>query len=154
MILNLKELKRDPVESPEFFRFMKQLLKLSSKVRRSYLHLISKHRTAYHNLSYLGFVLNSIDVTISISREKHNKLCEVARGVLKSDSPSIREVAKLISMMVACFPGDEYGLLFYRHLHRDKTTTLKSNRGNFDATLKLFPSALRDGAQVLTNSPP
>ena len=64
-------------------------------------------------LQHLGFVLNSIDMTISISKEKHNKLCVVAREVLKANNPSIREVAKLIGMMVACFPGVEYGPLFY-----------------------------------------
>ena len=36
----------NPVESPEFFRFMRQLLKIVQQVRRSYLHLISN--TALH----------------------------------------------------------------------------------------------------------
>ena len=33
---------RNPVESPEFFRFMRQLLKIVQQVRRSYLHLINE----------------------------------------------------------------------------------------------------------------
>ena len=36
----------NPVESPEFFRFTRQLLKIVQQVRGSYLHLISN--TALH----------------------------------------------------------------------------------------------------------
>ena len=36
----------NPIESPEFFRFMRQLLKIVQQVQGSYLHLISN--TALH----------------------------------------------------------------------------------------------------------
>ena len=50
----------NPVESPEFFRFMRQLLKIVQQVRGSYLHLISKHRTSY-NISFIRFGLSSLE---------------------------------------------------------------------------------------------
>ena len=47
----------NPVESPEFFRFMRQLLKLSSKCED---HIfISKHRTSY-NISFIRDLLLSL----------------------------------------------------------------------------------------------
>ena len=55
-------------------------------------------------IQHLGFVLNSIDMTVSISEAKHNKLCDVASAILKQNKPTIRAVAQTIGMMVACFP--------------------------------------------------
>ena len=49
-------------------------------------------------------------------------------------------------------PGVKYGPLFYRELDWDKTTALRSNRGNFDATLKLSPSALEDVSWWINNA--
>ena len=103
-------------------------------------------------LQHLGFILNSTDMTVSISREKHNKLCTFARGVLQHHAPSIREVAKLIGMMVACLPGVEYGPLFYRQLDRDKTAALKANYGNFDSPMTLSPLGRADITWWITHA--
>ena len=43
----------NPVESPEFFRFMRQLLKIVQQVRGSYLHLILN--TALH-ITFISYV--------------------------------------------------------------------------------------------------
>ena len=47
-------------------------------------------------------------------------------------------------MMVACFPGVEYGPLFYRQVNRDKITALKANLGHFDKKITLSPTARND----------
>ena len=43
--------------------------------------------------------------------------------------PSIRAVAQMIGMMVACCPGVEYGQLFYRQIDGGKIAALKANQG-------------------------
>ena len=95
-------------------------------------------------IQHLGSVLHSIDMTVSISVEKHNQLCDVATTILQQNMPSIQSVAQLIGMMVACFPGVEYGPLFYRQVDRDKTTALKANLGDFDKKMTLSPTARDD----------
>ena len=95
-------------------------------------------------IQHLGFVLNSIDMTVSISVEKRNKFCDVATTIFQQNMPSIRSVAQLIGMMVACFPGVEYGPLFYRQVDRDKTAALKANLGDFDKKMSLSPTARDD----------
>ena len=65
-------------------------------------------------LLYLGFILNSLDITVSISVEKYQKLQLAAQRILDSKSPTIKEVAQLIDMMVSCFPCVNYGELYYR----------------------------------------
>lgn len=47
-------------------------------------------------------------------------------------------------MMVACFPGVEYGPLFYRAIDRDKTAALKASSGDFDSPMDLSPMARAD----------
>ena len=69
---------------------------------------------------HLGFILNSLDMAVSISEEKHGKLKLYAQKITDSQSPTIREVAQLIGMMVSCFPGVQYGELFYRQLEIKK----------------------------------
>ncbi|CAB4007500.1 Transposon Tf2-6 poly [Paramuricea clavata] len=95
-------------------------------------------------IQHLGFVLNSIEMTIFISEEKHNKLCGVIISVLKQNMSSIRAVAQMIGMMVACCPGVEYGPLFYRQIDRKKTAALKVNQGDFDKHMTLSPKAHQD----------
>ena len=48
-------------------------------------------------IQHLGFVLNSIDMTVSISVEKHNKLCDVATAILQQSMPGIRSVIEWFS---------------------------------------------------------
>ena len=81
-------------------------------------------------IQHLGFVLYSIDMTVSISVEKHNKFCDVATTIFEQNMPSIRSVAQLIGMMVA--------------VDRDKTAALKANLGDFDKKMTLFPTARDD----------
>ena len=93
---------------------------------------------------HLGFVLNSIDMTVSISEAKHNKLCDVASAILKQNKPTIRAVAQMISMMVARFPSVEYGPMFYRQIDREKTAAVKANLGDFDKPMTLSLKAQAD----------
>ena len=39
---------------------------------------------------------------------------------------TIKAVAQMIGMMVACFPGVEYGPLFYRQIDREKNGCIES----------------------------
>ena len=86
-------------------------------------------------LHHLGFISNSLDMTVSISADKHKKLKFAAQRILDSKSPTIREVAQLIGMMVSCFPGVEYGELFYRQLEIEKAAALKTNNWDFEQTM-------------------
>ena len=90
-------------------------------------------------LHHLGFILNSLDMTVSISADKHQKLKLAAQRILDSQSPTIREVAQLIGMMVSCFPGVEYGELFYRQLEIEKLRLLKLTTGILNK-LCFYPS--------------
>ena len=66
-------------------------------------------------ITFLGFVLNSVTLTVALTPEKATKLVTKATTVLAKQSPSVREVAELVGLMMSSFPGVMHGPLFYRH---------------------------------------
>lgn len=104
-------------------------------------------------LEHLGFVLDSTDMTVSISQSKRLKLTKAASKIKNSSSVSIRDVAQLIGFMVSNFPAVENGQLHYRSLEAEKTQALKTNAGNFDAVMCVSDVAKDDIQWWLGNVP-
>ncbi len=95
-------------------------------------------------LVLLGFLLNSKEMTISLTTERANKLIAACNNLLTSKSVSIQEVAHVVGLMVASFPAVTFAPLFYRALERDKTQALKLSQGDFSACMTLSEDALTD----------
>ena len=85
----------------------------------------------------LGFIINSLDMTISLTTEKKTSLIELCHKTMQSNQITIRDLARLNGKLVSSFPGVAYGPLFYRDLEMAKTEALKLNRGNYDSTMVL-----------------
>ena len=85
----------------------------------------------------LGFIINSLDMTISLTTEKKTSLIELCHRTMQSNQITIRDLARLNGKLVSSFPGVAYGPLFYRDLEMAKTEALKLNRGNYDSTMVL-----------------
>ena len=94
-------------------------------------------------ITFLGFVLNSIDMSITLTLEKKQKNFELCADVLSGESHLIRYIAKVIGNLIASLPAVPFGKLFYRVLEKEKTKALKVNRGDFDRYMSLS-SAARD----------
>ena len=95
-------------------------------------------------IEHLGFVLNSIDMTVTLTDDKMLKLHKIAMGVLHKERPTIREVASLIGFLVSCTPGVQYAELFYKQVEIDKTNALRASNGNFDSSMGLSSIAISD----------
>ena len=95
-------------------------------------------------IEFLGFVLNSIEMTVKLTDEKADTLRELCIRLKTYKKPKIRTVATVVGKMVAAFPGVEYGQLFYRLLDNEKTEALKQNKGNYEAKMKLSVEAKHD----------
>ena len=89
------------------------------------------------NIDYLGFTLDSADMTVSLPESKVAKIKDKIRDILRKESFTIRELSQVIGMLVASFPGVEFGKLFYRRCDNYKTKKLKENKGNFSAKISL-----------------
>lgn len=95
-------------------------------------------------IEFLGFVLNSIEMRVSLTTEKAVSLQKSCQDLLDTLHPSIREVARVIGKLTASFPGVMYGPLHYRWLDMDKTEALKINKGNFDKNMSLSAESIAD----------
>ncbi|CAB3993566.1 reverse transcriptase [Paramuricea clavata] len=71
-----------------------------------------------HTMEYLGFVINSLELKLSLPETKMNHLVQSCRDLIQQQVSSVRTIAKVIgkltSSMQAVFPAP----LHYRHLQR------------------------------------
>lgn len=92
-------------------------------------------------LTILGFVINSVAMTIQLTREKAITLQNACTELLAIPSPSIRVVASVIGEIVSSFPGVMYGALYYRHLEKVKSQALLRSKCHFDDSMSLSSHA-------------
>ena len=89
------------------------------------------------SIIYLGFVIDSVKMTVSLTPERANKLHSLAHLVLSSVSITIQKLAELVGMMVASFPAVTFCQLYYRRCDNFKTMCLKQSRGSYTAKIRL-----------------
>ena len=86
---------------------------------------------------FLGFVLNSSNMTVSLPMEKKVRIYHSCDVYLQDTVFIIRDIASFIGLLVSSLPAIQYGGIFYRYLEKCKINALKLSRGNFDGTMKL-----------------
>ena len=95
-------------------------------------------------LTFLGFELNSLDMTVNLKLDKRQKFTRAALDLLDKESPTVREVAGLIGLMVAYTPAVEYGGAHIKWLEWDKNQALAQRAGDFDGRMRISERAQRD----------
>ena len=110
--------------------------------------VVHPHKSIFlptQEITTLGFIINSVTMTIRLTVDKANDLRFACETLLTTQKPlSIRQVATVIGKIVASFPGVMYGPLYYRCLEADKSTALKKQKGNFDAIMSLSKMAKQE----------
>lgn len=92
-------------------------------------------------LEFLGFLLNSVEMSVKLTKRKIEKLKSLALRILNKEMIKIEELASLIGTIVSSFPGTEYGPLHYRTLECEKTQALRLSKGKFDEKMILSSQA-------------
>ena len=93
---------------------------------------------------HLGFILNSVDMTISLTKEKVDNIKLLSQNILDKSACTIKEAAQLIGTYVSCSVGVQYGPLYYKQLEIEKIDALKNSKGNFGAYMKFSQAARED----------
>ena len=101
-------------------------------------------------ITFLGFLLNSADMVISLPSAKVNKIVSQCQWLLDKTSPTVREVAQVSGLLVSSFSAVKYMRLFYRSIEMCKST-LVSTGVSYDAPLSLTPEARLDLQWVIDN---
>ena len=71
---------------------------------------------------FLGFIISSKNMTLSLTDERKNKIKTILTDCL---GKSLRELARILENIFVSFPAVAYRPLHYRHLEREK---IKNNR--------------------------
>lgn len=108
------------------------------------IHPVKSILKPVQKLTFLGFVLDSVEMTVTLTDEKILRIKETCTKIKMLTQVSIQELASLIGLLVSSFPGVIHGPLFYRSLETDKTKALRLNKGNYQALTTLSQDSLRE----------
>lgn len=95
-------------------------------------------------LTFLGFVLDSIRMIVTPTEAKIQKIKSGCDTLLKIPKPTIKQVTEVIGILVSNFPRAQYGPLHYRNVEHDKYLALMFNKGNYEGKIQLSPMALQE----------
>ena len=95
-------------------------------------------------VTFLGFLLNSVTMTISLTPEKVTHFLESEDKFRKGVHITIREVAKFVGTLIAYSVAIPLGLLYTRILEREKIDALRLNKWNFYAKMMLSNECFED----------
>ena len=82
---------------------------------------------------FLGFIINTVDMTVRLTVEKKTKIKGLGVGLLKTKNVTIRMISSFIGNLTASFEAVPEGRLYYRHLEWCKALSLELHNYNFDA---------------------
>ncbi len=102
---------------------------------------------------FLGFVIDSIEMTVTLTTEKKEKFLVLLKEVLSKTRVKIRMVASLVGKMVSSLPATLYGPLYYRNVEVNKNMALKKNCGNYEKYMYLSEDAKSDVRWWIKNVP-
>ena len=95
-------------------------------------------------ITHVGFLLNLDTMEVSIPHHKAQQVKAACVTLRRCPRPTMREVARVIGSLVACFPATRYGKLHYRNLELDKIAALSHAKGKCDKNMALSLSACED----------
>ena len=93
---------------------------------------------------FLGFWLDSKDMTVKPTAEKVEKIKGACEQLLSQEVVTIKELSQTIGIMVSNFPAVQYGQLFYRRCDHLKNNGLKESKGRYEAKVSLTDNVQQD----------
>lgn len=92
---------------------------------------------------FLGFELNSLNMTIGLPLEKRKKILNLLKDVAKRKNIIIREFAKLLGVLTSACPAIAYGWMYTKLLEREKFLALRQSNDNYDGKM-VIPDILNE----------
>lgn len=81
---------------------------------------------------FLGHIIDTEKMLVYLTDEKKHNIISECKNLICKSTAKIRQVAKVIGLIVSSFSAVQYGKLFYRNLENKKILALKVSKGNFD----------------------
>lgn len=99
---------------------------------------INRDKSSLHPkqiVEYLGFIINTRTMTLSVSDKKRCSILLLLKRYLNKDSCTIRDFAQLIGTLTACCPAVSYGFLYTKVLEKQKCVELFNHNNDFDSVM-------------------
>ena len=88
-------------------------------------------------IEFLGFVLDSRSMTVSLTQRKADKIARLAEQLLHKHRCKIQELAEFIGNVVAADPAVQDAALYYKGLEIARNKALRKSYGSYEAYLEL-----------------
>jgi len=88
-------------------------------------------------IQFLGFWIDSEKMMVYLTNEKMQTISKECKNLMLKNVSSIREVARVLGLIVSSFSAVEFGLLHYRDIESEKIQALEISKGNFDAEMTI-----------------
>ena len=101
--------------------------------------------------AFLGFILDSVTMTVSPTSHKVTNMIEACTCLLNNACPTFTQVAEVVGILISDFSGCQYGPLHYRALEQCKMNALQQARGNYSSNMRLSPQARQELVSWIDN---
>lgn len=102
---------------------------------------------------YLGFLYDSVKLTISLTEKKKEYILNLCKKYIEKTRSNIRKWAKFVGILVAASPAIKYSTLYIKSLERCKYIGLLHSHADYDAHLTLTQEAHEDIRWWINNVP-
>ena len=85
----------------------------------------------------MGNIIDTDSMEISLPPRRTEPIVKGCRSLMAKSKDSIREVARVVGLLVAATPAVELGKLHYRKLESAKISALRSSKDNLDAAMDI-----------------
>ena len=101
-------------------------------------HQEKSSQTPQKEIDFLGFTINSKNMTLKLTKQKCNKILENLDLTLEhTNNIIIREFSKILGMLEAAIPGVKYGRLYLFYSTKYKNQALTLSKGSYDCYFEL-----------------
>lgn len=107
--------------------------------------------TPTRKLEYLGFTYDTINLKMSLPKEKKVSIINDIKNFTGKTECKIQTLASLIGQLVAACPAVKYGRSHIKQLDREKFLALKKSNFNFSKTVQVSSEMLHDLSWWLEN---
>ena len=102
-------------------------------------------------LEYLGFIIDSLNMTIQLTPKKECSIAALCKEALHSHKLTIRDISRLLGKMTSAMIAVRYSKMHYRNLERCKLAALEDSFHDYDAPCALDCLAKQDISWWLEN---
>ena len=101
------------------------------------IHVAKSQLAPVQSIEYLGFLLDSVHMTVTLTSRKVVKIRELSNVLLSSPRVSVRFLSSFIGNLVAAGPGVPVAPIRYKYLELVRNRALVESFGNYEAWLTL-----------------